>query len=87
VPESENLPPAYPRLARRRGYEGLVVLLIRVSTGGMCLSVEVLESSGHTVLDRAAVAAVKKWRFKPASTGAAAVEAEVEVPIRFRLTE
>jgi protein TonB len=64
-----------------------VVLLIRVSAEGACLSVKVLESSGHAVLDRAAVAAVEQWRFTPARAEGGAVEAEVEVPIRFRLTE
>ena len=82
---AHNPPPGYPRVARRRGYEGLVVVLARVSRGGTCLAVEVKRSSGHAVLDAAAAAAVRKWRFKPATLDGVPVEAEVEVPIRFRL--
>ena len=82
-----NPPPAYPRAARRRGYEGLVLLLVRVSAAGVSLSVEVKESSGHPVLDRAAVKAVQRWRFKPATADGKPTAGEVEVPIRFKLTD
>ncbi|MFW6162471.1 MAG: energy transducer TonB, partial [Planctomycetota bacterium] len=49
--------------------------------------VRVARSSGHAVLDEAAVAAVRRWRFTPARAGGAAVTAEVEIPIRFRLSD
>ena len=87
TPLGQNLPPAYPRLARRRGLEGVVVLRLRISRNGTCLAVQVKESSGHPVLDRSAVAAVRRWRFKPARLNGEPVEAELEVPIRFRLAD
>jgi protein TonB len=87
VPCGDNLPPVYPRLARRRGQEGLVLLSVRVSLDGACLAVEVKMSSGHDALDRAARAAVERWRFEPARLDGAPVEAELEVPIRFQLTD
>lgn len=87
VPDARNLPPSYPRLARRRGYEGTVLLRVRVSAEGRCLAVEVVTSSGYASLDRAAVEAVQKWEFEPARSDGVAVEAVVEAPFRFRLTE
>jgi protein TonB len=47
----------------------------------------VKQSSGHAVLDEAALAAVRAWRFEPATLNGAPVEAEAEVPIRFKLTD
>ena len=82
---AENPPPRYPRLARRLGHEGLVMLNVRVSAEGLCISVTVTRSSGHTILDREAVRAVKGWRFKPAMKAGVPVEGEMQIPIRFLL--
>ena len=82
-----NAPPAYPRLARRQGHEGVVVLRARISPSGACMSVAILRSSGHTELDEAAVEAVRAWQFRPALVGGKPVEAELQIPIRFRLTD
>lgn len=82
---AENPPPTYPRLARERGWQGEVLLRARVSRGGRVLHVQVEESSGYALLDRAAVKAVKSWRFRPAHRGDQAVEAEVRLPVRFQL--
>ncbi|NQT87265.1 energy transducer TonB [bacterium] len=87
VPDAKNPPPSYPRLARHRGYEGTVLLRIRVSAKGRCLTVEIVESSGYASLDHAAVEAVQAWEFEPARSDGIAVEAEVDAPFRFRLTE
>ena len=77
--------PGYPAVAIRRGYEGTVVLHVRVMPDGEPEEVSVLRSSGHRILDRAAVVAVKKWRFVPAQRGFKAVASWVQVPIEFRL--
>ena len=79
--------PVYPMRARRRGFEGFVVLRVRVSATGKPVSVQVVGSSGHDVLDDAAVKAVWQWEFRPATVGGNPVEAELDIPIRFRLVE
>ncbi len=81
----ENPPPAYPRLARQRGWEGLVALRVRISAAGEVEDASVEQSSGHGVLDQAALAAVKTWRFRPAQEGRRAVAGVARVPIEFRL--
>jgi TonB family protein len=58
-----NPPPDYPPVARRRGWQGTVVLALEVDAAGAVVRVEVRRSSGHAVLDAAAVAAVRDWRF------------------------
>jgi len=82
---SANRKPVYPELARRRGQEGLVVLLAEVDAGGAATSVSVQHSSGHRLLDEAAVSAVRRWRFKPARYAGADVAGRVRVPVEFRL--
>ena len=84
---THNPPPPYPRAARRNRYEGLVILLVRVSREGAARSVDVTQSSGHAVLDDAARRAVERWRFRPATVDGRSAEAALEVPIRFKLTD
>ena len=80
-----NQPPAYPLTARRRGIEGTVLLRVEIHANGHCQQVRVKRTSGHAVLDRAALEAVRQWRFVPARRGGHAVTATVDVPISFRL--
>lgn len=78
-------PPSYPPAARRLGQEGRVLLRVLVGADGAVLSADVEESSGHRLLDDAAVDAVREWTFEPAREGENAVESVVHVPFRFRL--
>ncbi|MGR8980617.1 MAG: TonB family protein [Gammaproteobacteria bacterium] len=80
-----NPKPNYPRIARTRGWQGKVLLKVRVSAAGYSESVAVHQSSGHETLDESAVEAVKKWKFVPARRGDAAVASSVIVPIQFTL--
>jgi protein TonB len=80
-----NPPPEYPMLARRRGQQGQVLVRLEVAADGTAARAEVVRSSGVAALDRAARAAVARWRFQPARRGGRAVGATVEVPVVFRL--
>ena len=84
-PVAGNSPPHYPRLARRRGLQGRVLLLVEVSAQGEPGVLQVIESSGTKLLDNAARDAVARWRFQPALEGGAAVPAQIRVPVEFRL--
>lgn len=81
----QNPSPAYPRLARSRGYEGKVLIDVLVGTDGHVIELKISKSSGHGVLDRAAAKAVRKWRFEPGRSGQKAVAMWVQVPVRFEL--
>jgi protein TonB len=80
-----NPEPPYPLAARRRRQEGIVLLSVKVSAQGRAVRVELKQSSGVTVLDEAAIQAVRGWEFSPARVGTTAYESEIEVPVRFKL--
>jgi protein TonB len=80
-----NPPPKYPSVARRRGFQGNVVLEVLVSPVGNVIELHVLSSSGYPILDRAAKSSVKNWTFEPGMRGQKKVEMWVRVPIRFEL--
>lgn len=80
-----NPAPPYPAEARRRRWEGVVLLNVRVSAQGRAAAVSVQQSSGHDALDAAALAAVRDWDFEPARLGPVAIESRIEVAVRFTL--
>lgn len=48
------------------GEQGQVRLDVHVGADGAVIDVQVRESSGSAALDRSAMQAVRKWRFRPA---------------------
>lgn len=75
----------YPLEAKRMGIQGTVVLNVVVSPQGKAEMINISTSSGSAILDEAAVAAVRGWRFLPAHRGRQAVTEAVVVPVRFSL--
>ena len=82
-----NPKPEYPERARRERWEGVVFLRVLVDQQGKSKKIEVSRSSSFAILDRAAVEAVKAWRFYPARYGEREMESWVRVPIVFRLSD
>jgi protein TonB len=81
----ENPPPPYPGPARRRHLQGTVVLEVAVGPDGEVEQLLIQATSGHEILDRAALAAVKDWLFEPGQRGGHRVAMKVLVPVRFSL--
>lgn len=82
---SNNRPPVYPLEAVRRRLEGVVLLQLRISEMGKVENVELIKSSGHQILDDAAINAVATWQGQPAKRWGRSVESIERLPIRFRL--
>lgn len=85
APRGDNPKPEYPFIARKRGYQGRVVLRVDVLPNGTADSVELTSSSGYDSLDAAAVRTVQRWRFVPARRNGEPVAAAVTVPVLFKL--
>ncbi len=85
--QGQNKPPAYPRIARLRGWEGAVGLVVQVSEDGRPVEIAVESASGHEVLDETAVAAVREWRFTPARRNGRPISSTLRFMVRFVLAE
>lgn len=73
-----NPPPIYPNEAKRRGIEGIVLVQLSLTQTGVVDKATALLPRADTLLEEAALAAVRTWRFKPGIR-------TLEVPIEFKL--
>ena len=78
---------AYPARARERGTEGWVDLEFTVAKDGTTRDAVVTAAEPAGIFDRAALDAVKRWRYEPRVVNGAVVEQRVETRLRFRLSE
>lgn len=58
--------PRYPRRAQKRAQQGKVLVSIFIGENGAAYDAKVVESSGHKLLDDAALKTAMEWRFMPA---------------------
>lgn len=78
-------PPVYPVDARRAREQGTVRLMVLVGPDGCVKDIEVATSSGSQRLDRAALGAVRRWRWSPSMNAGTAVAVRGYVTIPFVL--
>lgn len=79
---------SYPKLAQRRGWQGTVLLAIKVDRGGNVLSATVSKSSGHGSLDKSALKMVKKASPFPAPPSVLEGDSfTISVPVVFKLAD
>ena len=77
--------PVYPAAALSKGETGRVVLRVQVDATGRVTAVSIDRSSGSRSLDAAASAAIRRWRFNPATGNGTPIASEVRIPVRFRI--
>src|SRR6185312_3783969 len=70
--------PEYSEQARKAKYQGTVVLFVTVGTDGIPKDVKVIRSLGLG-LDENASAAVRQWRFRPATSNGQPVESSANI--------
>lgn len=75
----------YPAAARRRGLSGTVLVEVNVQPDGSIGAVAVVTSSGHEVLDEAALEAIKSLRREPFPPGLPPRLIRVHLPVVFAL--
>src|SRR5206468_3208288 len=69
--------PEYPLAARKRHWTGAGLFACNIRSDGTVVSVDVLGSTGHQMLDQAAITALRQWRFQPGDMKL------VKIPINF----
>ena len=75
--------PHYPREAREQGIQGDVILQATIDTKGNLANLKVLQ--GDPILVKAAVDAVKKWKYRPYVLQGEPVEVETTIKIQFHM--
>jgi TonB family protein len=76
--------PEYSDEARKAHWEGTVILAVDVDTAGHPTNIRVLRRLGFG-LDEKAMAAVARWKFRPAVAGDRPVVAQATIEVTFRL--
>ena len=82
-----KLPPQYPHHAAVREQEGFVRLLVVVIEDGTVGDIQVLESQPRRVFDKAAISAVRRWRYQPVVRNGRPVRVKVTLTIDFELED
>jgi protein TonB len=80
-----KLPPTYPTALLSKGVGGRVMISCVVDASGQVVSSAIKQSSGHSELDKAALAAVARWKFKPAVKEGRSIKSTCSVPFNFEV--
>ncbi len=59
----KNPEPHYPSMAVKWGWEGIVRLRIKILQNGKVGNINIISSSGYTILDKSACNTALKWQF------------------------
>lgn len=81
-----RIPPKYPRVASRRGIEGVVTVSFIITKEGTVRDPKVVKAEPANVFNDAALAAIRKWKFKPKLVDGQAVERQATQEIEFKLS-
>jgi protein TonB len=92
VPEMPKLVkqtvPVYPEEARKKGIQGEIMVQILVGTDGSVKEATIVSNkTGSKDFEKAALDAVKQWKFEPGKLDGKPVEVNVVVPIKFKLDD
>lgn len=77
----------YPPLARRKGWQGIVILELHIEADGRISRLHVNETSGYPVLDRAAVESLQLASLTQAGQWLDGEAVDIVVPVEYRLID
>jgi protein TonB len=80
-----NPPPEYPRMSKRLGEQGRVLVKVLIGEDGQPQKVELHTTSGFERLDKAAMEAAMRWRYVPGKRGGVPEAMWYQIPIQFTL--
>ena len=79
-----RIEPTYPPIAKSAGVQGEVLIKAIISSEGKIEQAQVI--SGSPWLSRAALDAIRQWRYRPYLLNDKPVEVETEITVNFYLT-
>ncbi|MGF1695812.1 energy transducer TonB [Vibrio lamellibrachiae] len=86
-PTFETRPSAidYPRSAKRRNIQGVVLVEVWLDPEGDQTKLLIVNSSGHQILDSAALKGISEWQFRQHQNDGRAIAHRVQIPVNFKL--
>jgi TonB family protein len=85
IPRTREVPAKYPREALFDRIEGWVIVEFTISPSGVPDDFKVMSSQPRRTFDRAALDALKQWRFAPVMRDGVAVEQRASIRMQFKL--
>jgi protein TonB len=82
-----RIPPRYPRMASRRGIEGIVTVSFTITKDGQVRDPMVISAEPENIFDSAALKAILKWKFKPKVVDGEPFERQATQEIEFKLAK
>ena len=82
---TSKIPPTYPSSLLSQGKGGRVLISCTIDATGKVVGTTIKQSSGHPELDKAAINAVNRWKFKPGTRGGKNVKSVAVVPFNFEV--
>ena len=80
-----QVPPAYPRNAKQARIEGFVTMNVTIRPDGSVSNVKVVKAQPKRLFDKAAMAAMLRWKFRPKIVDGQPVAQRAEQTIEFKL--
>ena len=80
-----RIPPTYPRNAKQAKIQGWVTMSVTINPDGTVSGAKVLESDPPRLFDKAALDAIKRWKFRPKIVNGAPVAQNAKQTIEFKL--
>lgn len=82
---TRKVPPTYPSSLLSKGVGGRVLVTVTIDATGKVVGTRIKQSSGQPELDKAAINAVNRWKFKPGTKGGKKVKSIAVVPFNFEV--
>lgn len=76
---------SYPKFAKRRNWQGKVLLSLRITSTGKIKNVQLDDSSGYNILDQAAINSMRKVGTIPQIASWLENDIELEIPVVYQL--
>ena len=77
----------YPAIARRKGWQGIVKLELHIEADGSITDLQLAESSGYSILDRAALQCLQFASLPGAARWLQGRTIDIVVPVEYRLVD
>lgn len=82
---TSKIQPTYPSSLLSKGISGRVLISCTIDATGKVIGTTIKSSSGHPDLDKAAINAVNRWKFKPGTKGGKPAKSVAVVPFNFEV--